>query len=294
VKHYLIKTYNLIKSIKVLLPLILVLILACSRSEYSDYSKTESGLLYKIHIDNDGNNAKIGDFLTVEMTYYTNEDSMLFDSKGKTFPLRLEKPVFAGDINEALSTIGKGDSATFVIRADSFLVHNAKVVPLPAFVNDNSKIIFHVKIHNIQTLQELEEEEKRKIQQAKELEEQKISEYLMANEFTLEAESSGLYFISTKKGEGSVPKTGQTVVIHYKGKFLDGTIFDNSFIRGKPLEFKIGYGQVISGLDFGVARMKKGGEAKLLIPSYLGYGEGRAEIPPFTPLLFEVKLIDIK
>lgn len=267
---------------------------ACDSSDYPGFKKADSGLLYKIHENNSAKKAQAGDYLTVEMSYYTNEDSLLFDSRGQTFPLRLEKPVFAGDINEALSLMGEGDSATFVIRADSFLIKNAKLSQLPNFVTEKSKVIFHVRLHNIQTLEELEAEEKQKIQIAKDKEAQLILEYLNENNLPIDPMESGLYVIIKRPGKGRKPNTGDQVVVHYSGKFLDGTVFDSSYERNKPLNFKLGYGQVINGLDLGVAEMSVGEEAIFIIPSHLGYGSGRGEIPPFTPLIFEVKLVDIK
>ncbi len=75
---------------------------------------------------------------------------------------------------------------------------------------------------------------------------------------------------------------------------MDGTLFDSSYSRGKPIEFELGRGYVITGWDQGILKMRKGGKALLLIPSDIGYGEGRGQIPPYTPLVFEVELIDVK
>ncbi|NPD45427.1 MULTISPECIES: FKBP-type peptidyl-prolyl cis-trans isomerase [unclassified Lentimicrobium] len=277
-----------------LFTIVTLVFFSCNRGEYASYDKADSGLLYKIHEDKGSTKAKSGDYLTVEMTYFTNEDSLLFDAQGQTFPMRLEEPVFAGDINEALSLMGIGDSATFVIRADSFLMMNAKLTQLPKFVTEESKVVFHVKLHDIQTLEQLEMQEAKKREQARDAEAKTIEKYIKDNNISQEPTSTGLYFLPTKSSTGKKPRAGQTVKVHYTGKFLDGRVFDSSVSRGKPIEFKIGYGQVINGWDEGISMMRKGEEATFIIPSYLGYGEGRGEIPPYTTLLFDVKLIDIK
>ncbi len=274
--------------------IVTLLFLSCNRGEYSSFDTADSGLLYKIHEDNAGQKALPGDYLTVEMTYFTNEDSLLFDAQGQTFPMRLEKPVFAGDINEALALMGVDDSATFVIRADSFLMKNAKLAQLPKFVTENSKVVFHVKLHDIQTLEQLEIQEAQKREDARNEESVIIDKYIIDKSIKVKPTLSGMYIIPTKTSKGAKPKTGQTVQVHYIGKFLDGRVFDSSVARNKPIEFKIGYGQVISGWDEGISNMRKGEEATLIIPSFLGYGEGRGEIPPYTTLLFDVKLLDIK
>jgi FKBP-type peptidyl-prolyl cis-trans isomerase len=82
------------------------------------------------------------------------------------------------------------------------------------------------------------------------------------------------------------------VRVHYTGRLLDGTKFDSSHDRGQPAEF--GLNEVIAGWTEGLQLMKKGGKARLVIPSNLAYGpQGRQGIPPFAPLAFEIELLDI-
>jgi len=282
------------KKFFLLFTIVIVFIVSCKQSEFPGFKEANSGLLYKIHIDNKGIKAVPGDYMTLEMTYKTNEDSLLFDAQGQTFPLQLEEPVFAGDINEALALLGIGDSATFVIRADSFLIKNAKLTQLPSFVNEQSKVIFYVKVHNIQTLEQLQAEEAKQELIAQQNEEQIISEYIELEHITEQPSASGLYFILDKAGKGKHAAVGKRVTVHFKGMFLDGTVFDSSYDRDTPVSFQLGMGEVLSGWDEGVAKMKVGDEATLIIPSQLGYGTGRGQIPPYTPLIFKIKLIDVK
>jgi FKBP-type peptidyl-prolyl cis-trans isomerase len=96
-------------------------------------------------------------------------------------------------------------------------------------------------------------------------------------------------------GTGQEVKSGDSIVIHYKGTLTDGTKFDSSYDRGKPFETQIGVGQVIKGWDEGVIGMKVGGKRKLTIPPSLGYGDQPAgSIPPNSTLIFEVELVGIK
>jgi FKBP-type peptidyl-prolyl cis-trans isomerase FkpA len=96
-------------------------------------------------------------------------------------------------------------------------------------------------------------------------------------------------------GTGAEAKSGDTVSVHYTGTLVDGTKFDSSVDRGTPFEFTLGHGQVIKGWDQGVAGMKVGGKRKLSIPADLAYGErGQGSIPPNTPLLFDVELLEVK
>lgn len=108
--------------------------------------------------------------------------------------------------------------------------------------------------------------------------------------------ASGLEYIEVQAGTGTQAEAGKTVSVHYTGKFQDGRVFDSSVSRGEPITFKLGVGQVIKGWDEGIALMKVGGKAQLIIPSNLGYGERGAGgvIPPNATLLFDVELVDVK
>ena len=107
---------------------------------------------------------------------------------------------------------------------------------------------------------------------------------------------SGLYYSIQKEGDGEAPAKGQTVSVHYRGMLLDGTVFDSSYQRNQPIDFPLGEGRVIPGWDEGIALLKKGSAAKLVIPSQLAYGAQGAGgvIPPDATLVFEVELVNFR
>ena len=108
--------------------------------------------------------------------------------------------------------------------------------------------------------------------------------------------ASGLEYIEVEAGTGTQSEAGKTVSVHYTGKFQDGKVFDSSIPRGEPITFRLGVGQVIKGWDEGIALMKVGGKAQLVIPPALGYGERGAggAIPPNATLVFDVELVAVK
>ena len=112
----------------------------------------------------------------------------------------------------------------------------------------------------------------------------------------METTPSGLKYTDSQVGTGATPKKGQTVRVHYTGKLANGQKFDSSVDRGEPFEFQIGVGQVIKGWDEGIALMKVGGKAQLIIPPNLAYGERGAGgvIPPNATLVFDVELVSVQ
>ena len=111
-----------------------------------------------------------------------------------------------------------------------------------------------------------------------------------------EKTESGLRYQFIQRGEGKQAVAGKTVAVHYEGSLETGKVFDSSYPRKKPIEFKLGQGQVIEGWDEGIALLKVGDKARFVIPSDLGYGPAGAGgvIPPNATLIFDVELMDVK
>jgi FKBP-type peptidyl-prolyl cis-trans isomerase len=103
---------------------------------------------------------------------------------------------------------------------------------------------------------------------------------------------SGLQYEVITEGTGAKPGRDNTVRVNYEGTFIDGTVFDSSYVRGEPAEFPLS--GVIPGWTEGIQLMGEGAKYKFYIPSDLAYGPGgNRSIPPYSPLVFEVELISI-
>jgi len=105
--------------------------------------------------------------------------------------------------------------------------------------------------------------------------------------------ASGLQYEIMTEGNGSIPKSSDSVKVHYHGTTIDGNVFDSSVRRGEPATF--GVTQVISGWVEALQLMPVGSKWKLFIPSDLAYGaQGAGQaIAPHATLIFEVELLDI-
>lgn len=94
-------------------------------------------------------------------------------------------------------------------------------------------------------------------------------------------------------GEGKFPNSTSKVTVNYEGTLENGKVFDSSYSRGKPINFRLD--QVIECWKDGVQKMKVGGKAVLTCPSETAYGQRGVGgvIPPNAKLTFKVELIDI-
>ena len=105
---------------------------------------------------------------------------------------------------------------------------------------------------------------------------------------------SGLQYRVIKAGNGETPTISDTVVAHYTGKLLDGTVFDSSHDRGEPATFPLS--GVIKGWQEALPMMKVGGQWQIVVPAALAYGDrgiGKL-IGPNEALIFDIELISIE
>lgn len=279
-----------------------VLFLASCQSGNSDfpgYTTTKSGLIYKIQDKSaDTTTPRVGDFLDVVMTYGT-KDTVLFDSRTLPTKQQMQIPMVAsvhqGDIYEGFTLLHQGDSATFVISADSVWKKLFRMPSAPPELDSVEYIYFEIRLNEVISAEELDKRKKAEMEQATASELTDRAAYLAQNYPDAKPTESGLYYIQVKKGSGKKPVAGETVKVHYTGTLLDGTKFDSSVDRGQPFEFPLGQGRVIRGWDEGIGMMRKGEKGILVIPSDMGYGARGSGpvIGPYSTLVFEVELIDI-
>jgi FKBP-type peptidyl-prolyl cis-trans isomerase len=112
----------------------------------------------------------------------------------------------------------------------------------------------------------------------------------------LKTSESGLKYAVLKAGKGPGAVKNQLATIHYTGWLENGKEFDSSRERDRPLQFTIGRGQLIPGMDEGVLGMTAGEQRQLILPPKLAYGaEGTPDgtIPPNSTLIFEVELVKL-
>lgn len=119
-------------------------------------------------------------------------------------------------------------------------------------------------------------------------------EYLKANakKDSVKVTESGLQYKILAQGDGALPTKESKVKVNYEGHLIDGTEFDSSYKRGKPVTFPVG--QVIPGWTEALCMMPVGSKWELVIPQQIAYGDReQGKIPPFSCLIFTVELLEI-
>ena len=115
-------------------------------------------------------------------------------------------------------------------------------------------------------------------------EEPTIQAYCTANFINATKDSSGLYYQIISPGTAPMPDLNDSVYVNYTGKYLTGTVFDQS---SAPIGFILG--QLIPGWVIGLEKIGAGGQMKLVVPSSLAYGcQGYGPIQPNTVLYFDL------
>ncbi len=106
---------------------------------------------------------------------------------------------------------------------------------------------------------------------------------------------SNVEIVDTQIGTGKEAVNGSHVFVHYKGTLDNGAVFDESYSRGKPIDFDLGSGRVIRGWEVGLQGMKVGGKRHLVIQPDYAYGtQAIGGIPPNAVLTFDVELVDVQ
>jgi FKBP-type peptidyl-prolyl cis-trans isomerase FkpA len=275
--------------------------IACN-SKYSGFSKTDSGIYYNFHTENkDSLKAVEGNLMTLKIRWrvkINEKDTVLYDSKNNpaAFVVPLSKPTYKGDLYEALGMLHKGDSVTFILKADSFFLKTAHYPELPKIIDSTTMLYFDIKVLNIQTTEQKEKERLAEAEKQKQAEPEKLNKYLTDNNITTKPLASGLYFLESQAGSGSMSKTGDMVKINFSVSLIDGKELFSTVKNGGPMPVEIGKPFENKGFEEAVAMMKKGGKAKLIVPSALAFGEqGRGQmVAPYTTLLYDLEIVDIK
>lgn len=284
----------------ILILFLTAILFSCSKnsSKFPGFTVTDSGIHYKLVSLGDGaTKAGVSDFVTVNISYRTSKDSLFFQGLRK---FQLTAPRFEGSIDECFMMLALGDSATFYISADTFFTRTLET-SLPRFINSGDFMRIDIKMIDIQNEKHYQQEKEaflHWIDDFGEYEKVILKQYMEGEKLSITPTSSGLYYIPVAPTQGKSVAIGDTITVHYEGRFFNGKYFDSTKKRNEPFQFVYGQKwQVIEGLEEAIGMMKEGERALFIIPSKLAFGEHGSStgiIPPFTSVVFEVDLLQVK
>lgn len=287
-----------------------------------DYKTTDSGVKYRFINEGDGADAKPGEVMILNMVYKDAKDTVLFSSleQGSPMPMPVDSTwKDDGSIYEVFKLLKAGDSVEIQITAEGFYVKTARQ-PLPDSIDAQSLITFNIGVQEVMSMDSFrtyqmklfeKQQEKAAARAIEQLAKDKeaIAAYLEENNIEAQETESGLRYAILEEGKGPQAAQGDTAVVDFTGLTLEDKLFytSNKAVAEEkdavdprnpyePLTFVIGAGQMIGGVDEGIALLKEGTKARLYVPSALAYGERGAggDIKPNQVLIFDVELLDIK
>ena len=268
--------------------------------------KTTSGYEYQTHKKGNGEKAKPGDFVEFTIKIMDNTGKIYQESNSDPLPT-MQIPeegttLPPNPITDVLALSAIGDSVSLFIPKDSLQGQ------LPPGSDSITYIQYAMAVKSISGKEAYEAKaEAQRAKQAAEAEliksrELEIEDFMKAtnlsidnNEADIKSTASGLKYIIHEEGTGTQAAAGDRVEVLYYGTLTDGKMFDNAFKRGRAFGFTLGKGEVIQGWDEGIALLKEGSKATLIIPSDMGYGDAGSppNIPGGSTLYFYVELVNV-
>lgn len=278
---------------------------------------TAKGARYQIIDAHSGDRIKLNDVITFNLAVKTERDSVLMSSyqRGKAFATQVQPSKTVDDLMDIFPLLTAKDSVRILIPADSLFKGHEQDRP-PFLSGKNASVVYVLKIEKVQTLEQAIAERKAAEAKAKEAGEKlkteetaRIARFVAAHNLAAKATASGLYYQITTPSSKPKPLPGDTLLVNYTGRTLEGKVFDTSLKDEaqkagvlqpgrpyEPLEFVVKSGRVIPGWDEGFLLLNQGSKARLIIPSKLAYGDQGSgpDIGPYSPLVFDVELLSIK
>jgi FKBP-type peptidyl-prolyl cis-trans isomerase FkpA len=289
----------------ILLSILLITEVNAQTTNSIPFQRTSKGTEYRLITHNTGDRIKLNDIVTFQAIQKTGKDSILFSTYKAGAPLQAQiQPT--GDLMDIFPLLTVQDSVIIKIPTDSIFKNNEQ--QRPAFVPKGSNMFFTLKIVKVQALEQAIAERKALADKYSAEEAANTDKYVAEHKLLLKTTVSGLKYKITKPSVKRKPLAGDTVLVNYTGKTLDGKVFDSSIEADakkggldqpgrhyEPIKFAVGAGMVIPGWDEGLLLLNEGSKAQFIIPSKLAYGEKGAgdDIKPFSTLLFDVELVKV-
>lgn len=263
------------------------------------YTVTESGLIV-MEKSGKGRVAQMGEYVEFDFTLCHIEGDTIVSTFGVEPVLIQYGEDFMGEgFNEALGMLPVGGKMRCVIPsklAFDSIGFNPYILPY-------SPILVTLKMNSIMDQKafekkqaDMEAEMKAEMDRQFAANRKDIAEYVKSQGLVVSPTQSGLYIIDREEGTGSKAKKGDVVSVHCVMKSLDDLMIASSYEYGEPMTFTIGSGEMIPAIEETVLTMAPGAKTMVIAPSDMAFRDYDfgGSLPPFTPLIIELELLEIK
>lgn len=275
----------------------------------NEYKETDGGLKYKIIEDNEGKQAEPGDVMLMHLKYENAVDTLNTWKFGNPIKVEFDSlDIVPGSLEEGFLKLSGGDSAEFQVKNE--ILYERMNMKLPEQLKPEERTQVLVKVDTVITLESrMEYISKLKatmlqdetVQAQLEKEKDTLKQYAQKHNLNYSETENGVLVAVVDSGSGEKVELKDKLIVHYRGKFLNDSTFQSSYEMGEPFYFRLGSAQAILGWDEALAGLREGSKAVVMLPSPLTYGtEGIYDeerktyiIPPNTPLVFEVEILDV-
>jgi FKBP-type peptidyl-prolyl cis-trans isomerase len=294
------KLIRISKGILVFLPFLMNLFFSCSTQDNQRNTSRETNGIQHQLIAFDDNQKKLvkGDFVFLDAEYSTSTDSIFWTSQqvgemGYFFKLSdslLDKDFF----HLLYSEYETGDSIHFQMDKEKFF-DEVFVSEPPVFLKNHTRIKVKIKIDKSINQRELDSilKDIQFKQEARKYHQKEIIEVWMKKNMKQPVEVDSLLFFEKTHSTSGKPVKSGLVQLSYEGYFLDGILFER-ITTADSLVINFGKeGQLISGLEEVLSYLHEGENAKIILPSWKGFGERgsiNGRVPPNVPLIYNLSI----
>ena len=260
---------------------------------------TESGLII-LEQTGKGKTAQMGDYVVFDFTICTAQGDTIMNSFGvEPVEMQYGEEFVCEGITEAIGMVPAGGSMRFVVP--SSLAFDS--VGYEAYIKPYTPMVVNMKMNEVmdkatfdRRKAKMEADKKARLEKLQAQEAKSIADYIKTHGIKAEPNESGIYVLSQEEGVGNVAQWGDEVAVHYVLRNLKGEPIESSYDYGRPMVFTIGGGEMIYAIDEALMTMAPGAKVTLLTPSERAFGEfdlGEA-LPPYSPLIIELELVEIR
>ncbi len=260
---------------------------------------TESGIIVQEKTGK-GKVAKMGEYVNFDFTMCNHKGDTIMNSFGlEPVEIQYGEEFIGKGFNELIGMVPDGGTMHCVIPSalafDSTGYQHLILPYTPMVVRLKMNAVMDKATYDKRQVAKAAEKEAEK-NRLMTLESKAIAEYIKVNGIVELPTESGLYILSQSEGQGNVAQWCDEVAVHYVLKNLKGEQLESSYDYERPMYFKIGSGEMIPAIEEAVMTMAPGAKVTLITPSNLAFGEvdlGET-MPPYSPLLIELELVEIK